>query len=89
MKKRKGPAKWQDPTALLEHEVSKDSRERKEDTSILGRNAENEALRNIISKLSEERNLRDLHLMKHYHNSRRGRLTGIFLEIFKTSIDTW
>ena len=30
--------------------------------------AEGEALRNIISKLSEERNLRDLHL-KHYHMS--------------------
>ena len=30
--------------------------------------AEGEALRNIMSKLSEERNLRDLHL-KHYHMS--------------------
>ena len=31
---------------------------RAEDTSILGRKAEGEAVRNIISKVSEERNLR-------------------------------
>ena len=30
--------------------------------------AEGEALRNVISRLSEERNLRDLH-QKHYHMS--------------------
>ena len=66
MKKRKGPPVWQDPTATLEQEVSRDSRERAEDTSILSRKAEGEALRNIMGKLSEERNLRDLHL-KHYH----------------------
>ena len=59
---------WQDPAATLEHDVPKDSRERAEDTSIWSRKAEDEALRNIISKLSEERNLRDLHL-KHYHMS--------------------
>ena len=64
----KGPPGWQDPAATLEHEVPKVSRERAEDTSFLGRTAEGEALRNIISKLSEERNLRDLHL-KHYHTS--------------------
>ena len=63
MRKRKGPPIWQDPT-----EVPKDSHEQAEDTSILGRKAESEALLNIISKLSEERNLRDLHL-KHYHMS--------------------
>ena len=43
---------------MLEQEVSRDSRERAEDSSILGRKAEGEALRKIISKLSEERNLR-------------------------------
>ena len=59
---------WQEPTAILEQEVSGDSRERTEDTSFLDRKAEGEAPRNIISKLSEERNLRDLHL-KHYHMS--------------------
>ena len=53
---------------MLEQEVSRDSRERAEDSSILGRKAEGEALRNITSKLSEERNLRDIHL-KHYHMS--------------------
>ena len=68
MRKRKGPPVWQDPAATLEHEVSKDSRDRTEETSISGRKAEGEALRNIMSKLSEERFLRDLHL-KHYHMS--------------------
>ena len=50
------------------HLTSGDSRERAEDASIWGRKAEGEALRNIIYKLSDERNLRDLHL-KHYHMS--------------------
>ena len=47
--------------------MSRDSRELAEDTSILGRKAESEDLRNITSKLSEERNLRDF--LKHYHMS--------------------
>ena len=66
--KEKGPPVWQDPAATLEHEESKDSREPAEETSILGRKAEGEAQRNIINKLSHERNLRGLHL-KHYHMS--------------------
>ena len=92
LRRRKGPPVWQDPTATLEQEVRRNSRERSEDVSILGRNAEGEALRNIINKLFDERNLRDLHL-KHYHmstaHSRRGRLTWTFLEKFTTSINTW
>ena len=44
MRKRKGPPAWQDPVAILEHEVPKDSRERAEDTS---RKAVCEALRNM------------------------------------------
>ena len=65
--KEKGPSVWQDPTATLEQEVSGDSRERAEDTSMLGKKkAEGEVLHNIISKLSVERNLRDLNL-KHYN----------------------
>ena len=58
VRRKKGPPIWQDPTATLEQEVSGDSRERAEDASILGRNADSEALRNMINKLSEERNLR-------------------------------
>ena len=54
--------------------------------------AEGEALRNIVSKLSEERNFWDLHL-KHYHmsaaQSRRERLSWIFPDNFMTSINTW
>ena len=48
--------------------MSGNLRERSEDVSILGRKAGGEALRNIISKLSDERNSRDLHL-KHHHMS--------------------
>ena len=51
---------WQDPTATQEQEVSRDSRERAEDTSILGTKTEGEALRNIMNKLSEERNYRTI-----------------------------
>ena len=64
----KGPPARQDPTAFVEQQVSRDPRERADETSILGTKAESEALRNIINKLSEKRNLRDLHL-KHYHMS--------------------
>ena len=76
VKKIKGPPVWQGPPAILEQEVSRDSRDRAEETSILGKKAEGEALRNIMRKLSEERNLTDLHLK----NSRRKRLTWKFLE---------
>ena len=68
VRKRKGPPVWEDPTATLEQQVSRDSREREEETSISGSKAEGEALRKIINKLSDERNLRDLHL-KHDHMS--------------------
>ena len=72
-----------------------DSCQRTEDTSILCRKAESEALRNIISKLSEERNLRDVHL-KHYHMSTAqfkkrtthldipGRIGGLYRHVVKT-----
>ena len=48
--------------------MSENLRERSEEVSILGRKTGGEALRNIITKLSDERNLRDHHL-KHYHMS--------------------
>ena len=48
--------------------MSRDSREREEDTSIWGKKSDGDALRNIINKLSDERNLKDLHL-KHYQMS--------------------
>ena len=35
--KRKGPPVWQDPTAIMKQQVSKDSREREQETSILGK----------------------------------------------------
>ena len=66
--KQKGPPVWKDRTVFLEQEVSRDSRERAEETSILGKKAEGEALLNIINKFSDERNLNDLHL-KHFHMS--------------------
>ena len=68
--KKKEPPVWQDPSAILEQEGSRDSRERADDSSILGKKRKkvNEALRKIINKLCAERNLRDL-LLKHYHMS--------------------
>ena len=48
--------------------MSGNPRDRSEEVSILGRNPDGEALRNIINKLSDERNLTNLHL-KHYHMS--------------------
>ena len=63
-----GPPARQDPTATLEQEVNKNSCERTGNVSILGKESEGEALRNIISKLSDERNLKD-HQLKHCHMS--------------------
>ena len=60
-----GPPVWQDPAATLEQEVSRDSRERAED---LDKKTDGEALRDVVNQLSDEGNLRDLHL-KHYHTS--------------------
>ena len=68
LRKREGPPVWRYPSATLEQDVSGNSRERWEEASILGRNLDVEALRNIINKLFDEQNLRDLHL-KHYHMS--------------------
>ena len=68
LRRRKGPPVWRDRSATLEQHVSGNSRERSEEVSILGRNPDGEALRKIINKLSDERNLRILHL-KHYHIS--------------------
>ena len=68
LRRRKGPPVWRDPPVPLEQDASGNSRERSQEVSILGRNPEGEALRNIFNKLSDERNLRDLHL-KHPHMS--------------------
>ena len=62
LRRRKGPPVWRDPSATLEPDVSGNSRERSEKGSILGQNPDDEALRNIFNKLSDARNLRDLHL---------------------------
>ena len=43
-------------TSKLEQDVSGNSRERSKNVSILGRKAEGEVLRNIVNKLSGERN---------------------------------
>ena len=59
LRRRKGLPVWRDPSAPLEQDVSGNSRERPQEVSILGRNPDGEALRNIINNLSDERNLRD------------------------------
>ena len=69
VRKRKGRPVWQDPTAIYWNKRCQGTRA--SDHRIprfLGKKAEGEALRNIISKLPEERNLRDFYL-KHYHMS--------------------
>ena len=68
LRRRKGPPVCRYPSATLEQDVSRNSREQSEEVSIMGRNPDGEALRNIINKLSDERNLRHLHL-KHCHIS--------------------
>ena len=68
LRRRKGPPVWRDPSATLEQDVSGTSRERSEDVSSSGTNYDGEALRKIINKLSDVRNLKDLHL-RHYHMS--------------------
>ena len=68
LRRRRGPPVWRDPTATLEQDVSGTSRERSEDVSSLGRKPDGEALQKIINKLSDVRNMKDLHL-KHYHMS--------------------
>ena len=67
-RRKKGPPVWRDPSATMEPDVSRNSRERSEEGSILVKNPYGEALLNIINRLLDERNLRDLHL-KHYHMS--------------------
>ena len=63
--------------------MSRISRVRSKEVSILGRKSDGEALQKIISKLSDVRNLKDLHL-KHYHMStaqfKNGQLIWTFLE---------
>ena len=54
----------QDPTATQEQEATGNSREQTGDVSILGQKSEGEVLRNVINKLSDERNLRD-HAVPH------------------------
>ena len=59
LRRRKGPPVWRDPSATLAQHVSGNSRKRSKEVSILGRNPEGEALRNIINKLTDERNLKE------------------------------
>ena len=68
LRRRKGPPVWRDPSATLEHDASGSSRERSQEVSSLGKNSDGEALQNIINKLLDIRNLKDLHL-KHCHVS--------------------
>ena len=62
VRRRRGPPVWQDPSATMEQDVSGNSRERSEEVSTLGSKPDGDPLRNIINKLFDEKNLRDLHL---------------------------
>ena len=95
LRRRKGLPVWRDPSAPLEQDVSGNSRERSQEVSMLGRVPDGEALRNIINKLSDERNLRYLHL-KHHHMSTAqfrkrttymdipGKVHGLYQHVVKT-----
>ena len=95
LRRKKGPPVWRDPSAPLEQDVSGNLCERSEEVSILGRNPDGEALRNIINNLSDERNLRYLHL-KHHHMSTAqfkkrttymdipGKVSGLYQHVVKT-----
>ena len=68
LRRRKRHPVWRDPSSTLEQDVSATSRERSEEVSIIGKNSDGEALQNMVNKLLDVRNLKDLHL-KHYHMS--------------------
>ena len=88
LRRRRGPPVWQDPSATLEQDVSGTSRERPEDVSSLDKNSDGEALKKIINKLLDVRNLKDFHL-KPLHSSRRERLTWTFLERLMPFTSMW
>ena len=91
-RKKRTSSMAEDLAATLEHEVSKNSRERAEETSILGRKAEGEALRDIMNKLSEERNLMDLHLKDYRMFTAQFKKRTTHLDIlgkYMTFINTW
>ena len=68
LRRRKGLPFWRDPSATLEQDVPGNSRERSEDVSSLVKISDGEALQQITNRMSDVRNLKDLHL-KHYHMS--------------------
>ena len=68
LRRRIGLPVWRDPSATLKQDVSGNSRERSEEVSILNRYRDDEALRSILKKLTDTRNLKTLHL-KYYQIS--------------------
>ena len=62
LRRREGRPVWRDPSTTLEQDVLGNSCERSEEVPILVRNPDGEALSNIMNKISDERNLRDLHV---------------------------
>ena len=64
VRRRKKHPVSQDPSTTLEQDVPGNSRERSEEGSIWSKNHDGEALSRIANKLSDEQNLRDIH-MKH------------------------
>ena len=68
VRKRRGSPVWRDPSAPVEPDASRNTRERSEEGSILGKNPDGEALRNVINKVLDDRNLRDFQV-KHYRTS--------------------
>ena len=79
--RRIGPPVWRDPSFPLEPDASGNTRERSEEASILGKNPNGEALRNIINKLLDERNLRDLHLTDYHMSTSQFKKRTTYLDL--------
>ena len=86
LQKRQGPPVWRDPSTTLDQDVSGNLRERSKEVSILGKNPDGEALRKVVNKLLDERNLRDLSQFKKRttHLDLPGKIYDLYQHVVKT-----
>ena len=95
LRRRKEPPVWRDPSATLEQDVSGTSAWPDQKTSRVLENSDGEALQKIINKLSDVRNLKDLHLKHHHMSSAQfkkrtthldfpGKLSDLYKHVVKT-----
>ena len=92
LQRRQGPPVWRDPSATLEKDVSRNSRDRLEEVSILDKNPDREALHNIIknSLMNEIWGTFTWNItICLLRSSRRGQLTWTLLEKFLIFSSMW